>query len=118
MTLGENHRDTNIYWHYILIDDDGEVAVFDATNTTRERRKFLHHQIVVTRGYKLFFVESICDDASIIESNIKEVKIASPDYVNVGEVWTRFNHIKMYSKFIGRGCGRFPKTHRALPSTV
>jgi len=67
------------------MDVDGEVAVFDATNTTRERRKFLHHQIVVERGYKLFFVESICNDDSIIESNIKEVKIASPDYVNVGE---------------------------------
>ena len=82
-----------------------KVAVFDATNTTRERRKFLHHQIVVERGYKLFFVESICDDDSIIESNIKEVKIASPDYVNVGEVWIRFYHDAIYLEpNIGRDC--------------
>jgi len=67
------------------MDVKGEVAVFDATNTTRARRKFLHQQIVVERGYKLFFVESICDDDKIIESNIKEVKITSPDYHNVGE---------------------------------
>jgi len=67
------------------IKDHGEVAVFDATNTTQERRKFLYNKIVVERGYKLFFVESICDDDSIIESNIKEVKIASPDYANVCE---------------------------------
>jgi len=67
------------------IDSDGEVAVFDATNTTQERRKFLYQQIVVERGFKLFFVESICDDNTIIESNIKEVKIASPDYANFGE---------------------------------
>ena len=37
------------------------------------------------KGYKLFFVESICNDDSIIESNIKEVKTASPDYTNFDE---------------------------------
>lgn len=31
-------------------------------------------------GYKLFFVESLCDDPSIVESNIRQVKINSPDY--------------------------------------
>lgn len=31
-------------------------------------------------GYKLFFVESICNDPTIIESNIRQVKINSPDY--------------------------------------
>lgn len=34
-------------------------------------------------GYKLFFVESVCDDPSIIESNIRQVKINSPDYVGM-----------------------------------
>ena len=63
----------------------GEIAVFDATNTTRERRRLLHQRIVVEKGFKLFFVESICNDDTIVESNIKEVKTASPDYVNVDE---------------------------------
>ena len=63
----------------------GEIAVFDATNTTRERRKLLYQRIVVEKGYKLFFVESICNDDTIIESNIKEVKTASPDYTNFTE---------------------------------
>ena len=31
-------------------------------------------------GFKLFFVESICDDPKIIEANILEVKVTSPDY--------------------------------------
>lgn len=31
-------------------------------------------------GYKLFFVESLCDDPNIVESNIRQVKINSPDY--------------------------------------
>lgn len=51
------------------------MAVFDATNTTQKRRRKLYQQIVVEKGFKLFFVESICNDKSIIESNIKEVKV-------------------------------------------
>lgn len=31
----------------------------------------------------MFFVESLCDDPKVIESNIKEVKVNSPDYKNV-----------------------------------
>jgi len=67
------------------IDDGGEVAILDATNTTKERRKFLYERIVEGRDFKLFFVESICNDDKIIESNIKEVKTESPDYSNLAE---------------------------------
>ena len=43
-------------------------------------------EIVVDKmGYKLFFVESLCDDPKIIESNIKEVKINSPDYFGMNK---------------------------------
>lgn len=52
------------------LDKDGEVAVFDATNSTQERRKKIYKHFVEDMGYKLFFVESICDDPSIIEQNI------------------------------------------------
>ncbi len=54
-------------------EDDGEVAVFDATNTTRKRRRLLYDRMVVDNGYSLFFVESICNNKDIIENNIKEV---------------------------------------------
>merc|ERR1719300_1816007 len=63
----------------------GEVAVFDATNTTRQRRELLHSKVVTERGYKLFFVESICEDKAIIEANIREVKVTSPDYIAMGD---------------------------------
>jgi len=63
-----------------LENHDGEVAVFDATNTTRERRKYLYNKVVLEKGFKLFFVESICNDPKIIEANILEVKVTSPDY--------------------------------------
>ena len=65
-----------------LENDDGEVAVFDATNTTQRRRRKLYEKVVVEKGFKLFFVESICFDKRIIESNIREVKVMSPDYAN------------------------------------
>eukprot|EP00095_Tigriopus_kingsejongensis_P002382 maker-scaffold527_size145964-snap-gene-0.22 protein:Tk02382 transcript:maker-scaffold527_size145964-snap-gene-0.22-mRNA-1 annotation:"6-phosphofructo-2-kinase fructose- -bisphosphatase 1 isoform x3" len=82
-----------------LENEGGEVAVFDATNTTRERRKLLHDKVVKEKGFKLFFVESVCDDESIIESNIKSVKVTSPDYVgfNEGQVIEDFKkRIKHY----------------------
>uniref|UniRef100_A0A8B9I0Q0 6-phosphofructo-2-kinase/fructose-2,6-biphosphatase 1 n=1 Tax=Astyanax mexicanus TaxID=7994 RepID=A0A8B9I0Q0_ASTMX len=54
-------------------------VVFDATNTTRERRGVII-SFAKEKGYKVFFIESICDDPEIIEANIMEVKLSSPDY--------------------------------------
>ncbi|KZS14883.1 6-phosphofructo-2-kinase/fructose-2,6-bisphosphatase short form [Daphnia magna] len=65
------------------LEAGGEVGVFDATNTTFERRQLIREIIVDKMGYKLFFVESVCDDPAIIESNIRQVKITSPDYANM-----------------------------------
>ncbi|XP_055079224.1 6-phosphofructo-2-kinase/fructose-2,6-bisphosphatase-like isoform X3 [Periophthalmus magnuspinnatus] len=59
----------------------GQVAVFDATNTTPDRRDLIL-SFAKENGYKVFFVESICDDPEIIEENIKQVKLSSPDYVD------------------------------------
>lgn len=65
------------------LENDGEVAVFDATNSTMDRRKLIHEIVVEKMGFKLFFVESVCDDPTIIEQNIMEVKVSSPDYLNM-----------------------------------
>ncbi|XP_075434531.1 6-phosphofructo-2-kinase/fructose-2,6-bisphosphatase 1 isoform X1 [Ascaphus truei] len=68
-------RDVNTY----LSQEAGHVAVFDATNTTRERRSLIL-QFAKEHGYKVFFIESICDDPDIIAENIMQVKLSSPDY--------------------------------------
>ncbi|XP_061178710.1 6-phosphofructo-2-kinase/fructose-2,6-bisphosphatase 4-like isoform X2 [Saccostrea echinata] len=68
-----------------FLQNGGEVAVLDATNTTGERRKLLFDIIQVKNKFKLFFVESICDDPSIIEANILEVKVCSPDYIGMNK---------------------------------
>ncbi|XP_053539852.1 6-phosphofructo-2-kinase/fructose-2,6-bisphosphatase 4b [Ictalurus punctatus] len=61
--------------------DGGQVAVFDATNTTRERRKMIM-RFAEQNGYKVFFVESVCDDPEVIAQNIVQVKLNSPDYID------------------------------------
>ncbi|XP_072419734.1 6-phosphofructo-2-kinase/fructose-2,6-bisphosphatase 2-like [Chiloscyllium punctatum] len=62
-----------------LTDEKGQIAVFDATNTTRERRDLIL-SFVRDNAFKVFFVESVCDDPEVIAANIKEVKVSSPDY--------------------------------------
>ncbi|XP_006873697.1 PREDICTED: 6-phosphofructo-2-kinase/fructose-2,6-bisphosphatase 4 isoform X4 [Chrysochloris asiatica] len=64
-----------------LSEEGGHVAVFDATNTTRERRQTIFN-FGEQNGYKMFFVESICVDPEVIAANIVQVKLGSPDYVD------------------------------------
>ncbi|XP_017754160.1 PREDICTED: 6-phosphofructo-2-kinase/fructose-2,6-bisphosphatase 1 isoform X3 [Eufriesea mexicana] len=64
---------------------DGEVAVFDATNSTIERRQLIRDIVVEKMGFNLFFVESVCNDPEIVEQNIMEVKVSSPDYANMNK---------------------------------
>jgi len=58
---------------------EGSIAIYDATNTARSQRA-----MVATRcrsaDVDVVFLESICDDASVIEANIRETKLHSPDY--------------------------------------
>jgi len=62
------------------LSKEGDVAIFDATNTTRERRQVIYDTVVVKHQYKCLFLESICDSPQLIETNILDVKIHSPDY--------------------------------------
>ncbi|XP_062247561.1 6-phosphofructo-2-kinase/fructose-2,6-bisphosphatase 2-like isoform X1 [Platichthys flesus] len=62
-----------------LNEEGGQIAVFDATNTTRERRELIQN-CAKENAYKVFFVESICDDPDVIATNILDVKVSSPDY--------------------------------------
>lgn len=71
--------DVKIY----LNEEGGQIAVFDATNTTRERRELILN-FAKDNAYKVFFVESVCDDPDVIATNILEVKVSSPDYPERG----------------------------------
>jgi 6-phosphofructo-2-kinase / fructose-2,6-biphosphatase 2 len=59
---------------------DNKIAILDATNSTRARRKWIYDK-VTEAGLLHLFVESKCDDEDLIMSNILEVKTTSPDYI-------------------------------------
>jgi len=55
------------------------IAILDATNSTKSRRRWIKDRCDA-EGVETLFVESKCDDEDLIMSNIKEVKLTSPDY--------------------------------------
>lgn len=57
----------------------GQIAIHDATNSTRERRSKLLQRISQFNGIEPLFIESILTDPQIIEANI-QLKVNSPDY--------------------------------------
>jgi broad specificity phosphatase PhoE len=62
----------------------GDIAIYDATNNTTERRDFVRARCAA-EGVDVVFVESICNDLAIVESNIRATKARSPDYAGVPE---------------------------------
>ncbi|PMD53543.1 bifunctional 6-phosphofructo-2-kinase/fructose-2,6-bisphosphate 2-phosphatase [Hyaloscypha bicolor E] len=58
----------------------GIIAILDATNSTKARRRWIKERCD-KEGVETLFVESKCDDEELIMSNILEVKTSSPDYV-------------------------------------
>jgi broad specificity phosphatase PhoE/predicted kinase len=61
--------------------EGGEVAIYDATNSTRERRALIASRCAV-EGVRVLFIESICDEATV-EANVRATKLDSPDYVGM-----------------------------------
>lgn len=59
-------------------EENGQVAIYDAVNPTSSGRRALSKELAA-RGIQALFIESICDNAEIIEANVRSVKISSPD---------------------------------------
>lgn len=57
----------------------GVVGILDATNSTKERRKWVM-AACAAHGIEVLFVESKCDDEETVMANIRDVKTTSPDY--------------------------------------
>jgi len=70
-----------------FLKNGGQVAILDGTNSTRERRSlirnFFDREPNSKMNLKTIFIESICNDEKIIEQNILNVKVSSPDYCDV-----------------------------------
>ena len=64
------------------MEHGGEVGIYDATNSTRERREHVRLRCEAV-GLQVVFIESSCEDTAIIEANSRETKLASPDYAGM-----------------------------------
>ncbi|KAL8644260.1 MAG: hypothetical protein Q9210_007342 [Variospora velana] len=66
-----------------LLGQNGSVGIFDATNSTLERRKNIMAKIRQRAGPELgvLFLESQCIDENLLESNMR-LKLSGPDYKN------------------------------------
>lgn len=73
--LALNALDDMLDW----LKDGGEVAIYDATNSTRARRQLVKSRCA-ERGVPLVFIESVCNDLAVIEANVRETKLKSPEY--------------------------------------
>ena len=67
-----------------FLKEGGDIAIYDATNNTRERRTLVRARCEAA-GRSVVFVESICNDPAIVEANIRANKARSPDYEGVPE---------------------------------
>src|SRR5688572_338862 len=64
------------------LETDGEVGIYDATNTTRARRSEVRAACEAAK-LDVVFVESACEDEAVIESNIRQTKLHMPDYAGM-----------------------------------
>src|SRR5882724_13107393 len=60
----------------------GEVGIYDATNTERSRRDVIRQRCEAA-GVSVLFVETICDDQSIIDGNVRHNKLGLADYAGM-----------------------------------
>ncbi|CAN1180239.1 FKFBP [Linum perenne] len=60
------------------MQEGGQVGIFDATNSTRQRRNMLMN--MAEGKCKIIFLETLCNDRRIIERNIRLKIQQSPDY--------------------------------------
>ena len=65
-----------------FLHDGGEVGIYDATNTERERRGVIASRCRA-EGVHVVMIESICHDEAVIEANVRETKLRSPDYADI-----------------------------------
>lgn len=54
-----------------LAKGDNRVAIYDATNSTKDRREIIYDTVVCKYNYNLLFIESICNKPNILEVNIR-----------------------------------------------
>ncbi|KAF2817768.1 6-phosphofructo-2-kinase/fructose-2,6-bisphosphatase-like protein [Mytilinidion resinicola] len=65
--------------YHFLEHENGQVAIYDAVNAISNGRKSLAKEFA-KHNVQTLFIESHCTDERIIQENVRNVKISSPDY--------------------------------------
>jgi len=69
-----------------FLDDGGKFAIFDATNSTVERRKLIADKVSSAgRKYSILWVEAVCDDEEVVMFNMLTKVRYSPDFQQMTE---------------------------------
>eukprot|EP00668_Euglena_longa_P011575 GGOE01013982.1.p1 GENE.GGOE01013982.1~~GGOE01013982.1.p1 ORF type:complete len:529 (+),score=170.55 GGOE01013982.1:170-1588(+) len=96
-----------------FFEEGGEVGIFDATNSTNDRRKWIEAKCH-TQGVAVVFIESICDLPHVLEENYRNKVKHSPDYAGVdfntaiADLKGRIaNYERMYETITDEGCTYF-----------
>lgn len=95
-----------------LRSGEGSVAIYDATNVTPQRRALVR-QHLAEHALSAVFVESVCNDAALVEANIRESKVSMPDYAGmdpdqaVADFRARIDHYRRAYLPVGLDEGAF-----------
>ncbi|XP_063365713.1 6-phosphofructo-2-kinase/fructose-2,6-bisphosphatase-like [Cydia amplana] len=69
----------------LWLKDGNSVAIFDGTNITREQRRELNDYCLSDMGFRILFIECVCEDQELLERNIIEILRYSEDYKSMSE---------------------------------
>ncbi len=79
-------------------EEQGVVAILDATNSTKERRDWIL-RLCRENSIEPMFLESWCNDEKIIKKNVLDVKTTSPDYAGQDPDVAAKDFMKRISKY-------------------
>ncbi|XP_023937273.1 6-phosphofructo-2-kinase/fructose-2,6-bisphosphatase [Bicyclus anynana] len=68
----------------LWLKDGNSVAIFDGTNVTKEQRRELN-ECITDMGFRILFIECVCEDQELLERNIIEILHYSADYKTMTE---------------------------------
>jgi len=85
--IAMNTLDDLLVW----LDSSGDIAFFDATNSTKKRRNAVTNRVKAYGAehnpgqFGLVFLESLCDDPVILEASLLNKVRTSPDFAGMSE---------------------------------
>lgn len=104
---------TDIFKFFSKNGDNGQIVIYDAVNASTGVRRNVHKQFS-NAGIQTIFVESVCTDESIIQANVRNVKVSSPDYAG----WDPQSAVEDYLRRISAKIPHYEEMSREKESAL